>query len=69
MRALFLAALALPLPALAQPAPAEVARLRDAALADTIAWDITEGLTTEIGPRLAGTPDEARARVCGRWRS
>ncbi|PXA97171.1 peptidase M28 family protein [Nostoc sp. 3335mG] len=54
------AALALPLPALAQTSPAE---LRDAALKDDIAWDITEGLTTEIGPRLAGTPDEARART------
>ncbi|MFV0622425.1 M20/M25/M40 family metallo-hydrolase [Sphingomonas sp. ac-8] len=62
--ALLLAALALPLPAIAQPAPAEVAKLRDAALKDEIAWDITEGLTTEIGPRLAGTADEARAR---RW--
>src|SRR3546814_478280 len=35
----------------------------DAALGDTIAWDIAEDLTTEIGPRLAGTEDEARARV------
>ncbi|MGE0774816.1 MAG: M28 family peptidase [Sphingomonadaceae bacterium] len=26
------------------------------------AWDIVSGLTTEIGPRLAGSPDEARAR-------
>ena len=40
----------------------KVAALRDAALDDDIAWDIVEGLTTEIGPRLAGTPDEARAR-------
>ncbi|MEP9402195.1 M28 family peptidase [Sphingomonas silueang] len=62
MRRLLLAALALPLPALAQPTAADVAALRDAALTDTVAWDITEGLTTEIGPRLAGTPDEARAR-------
>ena len=31
-----------------------------------MAWDIVEGLTTEIGPRLAGTPDEARARVWGK---
>lgn len=30
---------------------------------DTIAWDIVEGLTTEVGPRLAGTEAEARARV------
>jgi len=49
-----------PLPALAQIDPAA---LRDAALKDDIAWDITEGLTTEIGPRLAGTEAEARARA------
>ena len=47
-----------PLPAV----PAQVAALRDAALKDDHAWDITEGLTTEIGQRLAGTPAEARAR-------
>lgn len=29
---------------------------------DTVAWDIVEGLTTEIGPRLAGSDAEARAR-------
>ena len=56
-------------PALAQQPPApmpvvpvEIASLRDAALQDNYAWDITEGLTTEIGPRLDGTPAEARAR-------
>jgi hypothetical protein len=40
----------------------KVAAMRDAALNDDYAWDIVEGLTTEIGPRLAGTPAEARAR-------
>ena len=41
----------------------KVAALRDSALAnDSYAWDITEGLTTEVGPRLAGTDAEARAR-------
>ncbi|HEU0311091.1 MAG TPA: M20/M25/M40 family metallo-hydrolase [Sphingomicrobium sp.] len=40
----------------------KVAALREAALTDEYAWDITEGLTTEIGPRLAGTQAEARAR-------
>jgi len=41
----------------------KVAALRDATLTgDTYAWDITEGLTTEVGPRLAGTEAEARAR-------
>ena len=29
---------------------------------DEIAWDFLEGITTEIGPRLAGTEDEARGR-------
>lgn len=65
----FLAAVA-PLPLLAQTAPAPVspidlsraAQLRDSALQDDLAWDITEGLTTEVGQRLAGTPAEARAR-------
>ncbi len=35
----------------------------NAALAGTHGYDIVEGLTTEVGPRLAGTPAEARARV------
>ncbi len=44
----------------------QAAALRDAALnGDTLAWDITEGLTTEVGPRLAGTEAEARARAWG----
>ncbi len=38
------------------------ATLRTRALADTLAWDITEGLTTEVGPRLAGSEADARAR-------
>jgi hypothetical protein len=56
------------LPAFAQQAavtpqvPAYVADLRDAALKDETAWDIVEDLTTEVGPRLAGTEAEARAR-------
>jgi hypothetical protein len=49
-------------PRAAPPADPKVAALRDAALNDEYAWDITEGLTTEIGPRLAGTAAEARAR-------
>src|SRR5207244_4129180 len=37
--------------------------LRDDALEnDHWAWDITEGLTTEVGQRLAATEAEARAR-------
>jgi hypothetical protein len=46
----------------AQNASVQVERLRDAALKDDLAFDIMEGLTTEVGPRLAGTEAEARAR-------
>src|SRR4028119_608691 len=46
----------------APPIDPRVAALRDAALNDQYAWDITEGLSTEIGPRLAGTAAEQRAR-------
>jgi hypothetical protein len=62
MKKLLLAAAAIvAFPALAQNlGPAE--RLRDAALKDEIAYDIVEGLTTEVGPRPAGTDSEARAR-------
>lgn len=38
------------------------AAMRDAALRDDLAWGLVEGLTTEVGPRLAGTDGEARAR-------
>jgi carboxypeptidase Q len=42
---------------------ASVAALRDQALeGDHYAWDISEGLTTEVGQRLAATEAEARAR-------
>ncbi|WP_413061545.1 M20/M25/M40 family metallo-hydrolase [Sphingomonas carotinifaciens] len=63
-----LAASALASPLLAQqvaPPPVDpaVAALRDAALADNSAWDIVEGLTTEVGQRMAGTEAEARART------
>jgi len=49
----------LPPPVVADP---KVAALRDAALHDDYAWDVVEGLTTEVGQRLAGTEAEARAR-------
>ena len=42
--------------------PRQIAAIRDAALNDDYAWDIVEGLTTEIGQRLGGTEAEARAR-------
>jgi hypothetical protein len=60
-----LAASAFTAPAFAQSAAAvdpAVAKLRDAALKDDVAWNVVEGLTTEIGPRPDGSPQEARAR-------
>jgi hypothetical protein len=59
MKKLILLALACSSIAIAAPDPSP---LREAALKDDIAWDIIEGLTTEVGPRLAGTEAEARAR-------
>jgi len=41
---------------------AEVDGLIKTALAGTQAYDITESLTTEIGPRVGGSPQEALAR-------
>ena len=50
----------LPPPVLVDP---RIAALRDNALEnDRYAWDIVEGLTTEVGQRLAATEAEARAR-------
>ncbi len=45
--------------------PATAAHLRDQALGDDTAWNILESLTTEIGPRPAGSPAAARARDWG----
>ena len=39
-----------------------IARLQAAALESDLAWEIVEDLVTEIGPRLAGSEAEARAR-------
>src|SRR5688500_1063389 len=62
MKKTFLLAVALlAFPALAQNL-SQAERLRDAALRDEVAYDLVEGLTTEIGPRPAGTESEARAR-------
>jgi carboxypeptidase Q len=63
--ALLLATLSTPLQAQTALPPrleAMATELREKALADDYAWDIAEGLTTEVGPRLAGTEAEARAR-------
>ena len=66
MKKLILLAAALPSIAFAQPSDADIAAMRDAALEeDEIAWDVTEGLTTEVGQRMAGTDAEARARTWG----
>ncbi|MEP6829516.1 MAG: M20/M25/M40 family metallo-hydrolase [Rhizomicrobium sp.] len=48
------------LPALGDPATA--IKLRDQALADPTAYEILESLTSEIGPRPAGSPAAMRAR-------
>jgi carboxypeptidase Q len=47
---LLLSLLALPLSVVAQPP-------------QSVAWNIVEGLTTEVGPRLAGTEAESMARI------
>lgn len=73
MRALTaaIAALFLSAAAAAQQAPryeipeaaAETARtLAERGASSGLAWEIVESLTTEVGPRLAGSPAEARAR-------
>jgi carboxypeptidase Q len=63
MKKLILLAAALPSFAAAQPVGDRAAALRDAALQDDhVAWDLVEGLTTEVGQRLAGTEAEARGR-------
>jgi carboxypeptidase Q len=57
---LALAALSLAVPAHAD----DLAEAADKALAeDSLAWDFVEGITTEVGPRQAGTEAEARGRA------
>jgi hypothetical protein len=68
--AALLVAIAAAVPA-ASPAPAAVAipdaamttaaQLRERALQDRTSWDVVESLTTEIGPRLAGSEADLRA--------
>lgn len=46
--------------------PADTAAVvRDRALADPLAWTLLEDLTTDIGPRLVGSPGMARAKDWG----
>lgn len=44
-----------------EPALQAAAQLRAQALADDTAWKVTESLTTEVGPRVAGSEADARA--------
>src|SRR5688572_23734785 len=44
---------------------AVAAELRDRALEDPLAYDLVESLTTEAGPRLAGSPGARRATEWG----
>jgi hypothetical protein len=58
-----LAALSFAIPAFAAPAPLTLEQQAEAALEkDETAYAFVEGLTTEVGPRQAGTEAEARAR-------
>ncbi|MDX1508638.1 MAG: hypothetical protein R3358_10195 [Woeseiaceae bacterium] len=51
--------------AIAQTIPADVKRdaeaLRDAAMQDTIAWELVESLVNEVGPRPAGSAGDVAA--------
>lgn len=47
--------------AISDAAVAQAAALRDRALADDTAWKVVESLTTEVGPRIAGSEADARA--------
>ena len=59
------ATLAIAGPAFAQDLTSGAIAVRDKALTDTTAWDIAESLTTEIGPRMVGSPAMTRARDWG----
>ncbi|MEO8113584.1 MAG: M28 family peptidase, partial [Phenylobacterium sp.] len=52
-------------PAAAQDLASKAAAVRDRALADPTAWQVVESLTTEVGPRLAGSPGMTRAKDWG----
>jgi len=45
--------------------PQKAAQLRDAGLGDDTAWTLLQSLTSEVGPRPAGSPAAARARDWG----
>ena len=52
-------------PAAAQTLETAAAQVRDRALADPTAWNVLESLTTDVGPRLVGSPAMERARDWG----
>lgn len=56
------AILAVAAPAAAQDLAGGAAAIRDKALTDRTAWSIAESLTTEVGPRMVGSPGMERAR-------
>ncbi len=60
---LALAALSLAIPAAANAQRYDARYGLEPGAHDEIAWDFLEGITTEVGPRLAGTEDEARGRA------
>ncbi|QZH74494.1 MAG: M20/M25/M40 family metallo-hydrolase [Erythrobacter sp.] len=60
---LALAALSLAIPATATAQRYDSRYGMEPGAHDEIAWDFLEGITTEVGPRLAGTDDEARGRA------
>jgi hypothetical protein len=43
------------------PHAGTAAQLREQALADDTGWKVVESLTTEVGPRIAGSEADARA--------
>ncbi len=61
MRLLILLALLLASAVYAQTPEQTALSLRDSAMASTRGWAIVESLTTEVGPRLAGTEADKRA--------
>ncbi|MCT2559802.1 M20/M25/M40 family metallo-hydrolase [Tsuneonella sp. YG55] len=59
-----LLAVSVPLAAADSSPEARIVAAADAARADdALAWDFVEGITTEVGPRQAGTEAEARGRA------
>lgn len=52
-------------PAAAQDLAKGAVAVRDRALADSTAWDVVESLTTEVGPRMVGSPAMVRAHDWG----